>query len=466
MTLEREGRARAGELAALPRVDHALATACLAEHPAARALKRRAVQEVIAAARGRAASGEAGAIPTAEEVARAARRRLDELLTPRPRRVINATGVILHTNLGRAPLSAEAVAAMVAAAGTCDLEIDLEGGRRGSRLAHLRPLLRALLGVEDALVVNNGAAALLLACTALDAGGGLAIARGQMVEIGDGFRVAEMAAAGGARLWEVGSANRTHLADYAAALDGALPGMTRPASALLWVHLSNFKQEGFVHQPELRALAALAHERGAPLVADLGAGSMGGGLPGEEPTIAAYAGAGADVVTCSGDKLLGGPQAGILAGRAAAIERCRRHPMARALRPDKTTIAALHATLAAHAREGAEGLPLFRLCGASVAALTRRAEGLRLALGWPASCVRATTATIGGGSLPGETLPGVALAIPGSAARLAARLRAGEPPVIGRTLGDALLVDLRSVLPEDDEALLAALRGLELAAGE
>ena len=336
-------------LASLPKVDRVLDAAPLAASPVARALKRRLVQEAIAELRARIQAGDLTSIPDAEALAVIVRARLDELLAPRPRRVINATGVVLHTNLGRAPLAPAAVQAMAAAAAACDLEIDLVSGRRGSRLAHLRPLLRALLGVDDVLVVNNGAAALLLACTALGGPGGLAIARGQMVEIGDGFRVAAMATAGGARLVEIGSTNRTHLADYRAALDGEAPGESGPATAILWVHLSNFRQEGFVHQAELAELAELARARGVPLIADLGSGSLGVGVPGGEPTIAEYAAAGADLVTFSGDKLLGGPQAGILAGRAALVERCGRHPMARALRPDKTTIAALHATAAAPA---------------------------------------------------------------------------------------------------------------------
>ncbi len=450
-------------LASLPKVDRVLDAAPLAASPVARALKRRLVQEAIAELRARIQAGDLTSIPDAEALAVIVRARLDELLAPRPRRVINATGVVLHTNLGRAPLAPAAVQAMAAAAAACDLEIDLVSGRRGSRLAHLRPLLRALLGVDDVLVVNNGAAALLLACTALGGPGGLAIARGQMVEIGDGFRVAAMATAGGARLVEIGSTNRTHLADYRAALDGEAPGESGPATAILWVHLSNFRQEGFVHQAELAELAELARARGVPLIADLGSGSLGVGVPGGEPTIADYAAAGADLVTFSGDKLLGGPQAGILAGRAALVERCGRHPMARALRPDKTTIAALHATAAAHALEGPPPLPLLDLCGATVESLNRRAEGLRLALGWPARCVHPTTATIGGGSLPGDTLPGVALAVPGpSPTRLAARLRAGAPPVVGRIHEDTLLIDLRSVDPADDDDLLAALRALEL----
>jgi L-seryl-tRNA(Ser) seleniumtransferase len=377
---------------------------------------------------------------------------LHELLTPRPRAVINATGVLLHTNLGRAPLAAEAVAAMVAAAGCCELEIEALSGRRGSRLVWLRPLLQALFAAVDVHVVNNGGAALLLACTALGLPG-VALSRGQMVEIGDGFRVAEMASAGGARVLEVGSTNRTHLGDYAAAIDAG-------ASAILWVHLSNFSQAGFVHQPTLAELAALARARGVPLLADLGSGALGG-LSGREPTVQAYLSEGADLVTFSGDKLLGGPQAGLLAGRAPLVERCRRHPLARALRLDKTAVAALHATAALHAREDAAGLPLHAMLAASVSELRARAGGIVHALGWTTDCVRDSEATVGGGSLPGDMLPSVALAVPGTQAeQRAQRLRIGTPAVIGRVHARTLLLDLRSVLPEQDAGLLAALRQL------
>lgn len=443
----------------LPRVDAILAHPELATHPAAYALKKRAVQQALAATR--AARSSAGDVVDVLEdmsqataaVARAVAAELTELLTPRPRAVINATGVLLHTNLGRAPLAAEAVAAMVAAAGCCELEIELESGRRGSRLGWLRPLLQALFAAEDVHVVNNGGAALLLACTALGRPGGVALSRGQMVEIGDGFRVAEMAAAGGAHILEVGSTNRTHIADYAAALDAG-------ASAILWVHLSNFSQAGFVHQPTLAELAALARARGVPLLADLGSGALGR-LSGREPTVQAYLAEGAGLVTFSGDKLLAGPQAGLLVGQAALVERCRRHPLARALRLDKTAVAALHATAALHAREGATLLPLHRMLAASVPELRARAGAIAQALAWPAERVRDSEATIGGGSLPGDRVPSVALAAPGAhAEQRAMRLRTGTPAVLGRVHAQTLLLDLRSVLPEQDADLIAALRQL------
>ena len=455
----------------LPRVDAILAHPSLAGHAAAYALKKRAVQQTLAQLRahrraqveavpggesqGGSTSAEKEADPSGAvaEVAGQVARALDELLMPRPRPLINATGVLLHTNLGRAPLAAEATAAMVAAAGCCELELEVESGRRGSRMTWLRPLLQALFAAEDVHAVNNGAAALLLACTALGLPGGVVLSRGQMVEIGDGFRVAEMAAAGGARVVEVGSTNRSHLHDYAAALDAG-------ASAILWVHLSNFSQAGFVHQPSLAELHALAQARGVPLLADLGSGSLGG-LPGGEPTVQAYGQAGADLVTFSGDKLLGGPQAGLLAGRAGLVERCRRHPMARALRLDKTAVAALHATAALHAREGAPALPLQRMLAATLPELRARAGAIARALGWPPDCIGDSEATVGGGSLPGDVLASVALRVPTARPeRAAQRLRSGAPGVVGRVHAGTLLLDLRSVLPEQDAGLIAALRGL------
>ncbi len=455
-------------LSKLPKVDRVLGAAALAGHPVLRSIQRQKVQEALAELRAQLLAGEKGEaeasieVPTAEALASTIARRLDALIEPRPRRALNATGVVLHTNLGRAPMSGEVTQAIAAAAGACDLEVDLATGLRGSRYAHLRPLLAAVVGAEDVHVVGNGAAALLLACTALGGPGGVALSRGQMIEIGDGFRVAEMAAAGGAAIWAVGSTNRTHAEDYRRALAGELPGMSGPASAILWAHLSNFRQEGFVAEVELAELAKLAAEHGVPLIADLGSGSLGAGIPGVEPTIAEYLEAGVDVVTCSGDKLFGGPQAGILAGRAALVDRLRRHPMARALRPGKLTVAGLQATAAAHARgDAARSLGLHRLLAATPEMLRGRARSLAQALGWPEEVLRTTVATIGGGSLPGATIEGVALAVPGGAAsRRAAILRRLDPPIIGRIVDGELLIDLRSLPPEDDAALLAGLRAL------
>ncbi len=443
-------------LARLPKVDAVLGAAPLAETSWRRDLQRRVVQESLSELRARVLAGETVALPDAEQLAQRVAQRLQAWARPRPRRVINATGVILHTNLGRTPLGDDAVAAMVAASGYCDLEVGLDDGKRGSRFAWLRPFIAAVMGAEDAHVVNNNAAALLLACTVLGAPGGVVLSRGQMVEIGDSFRVATMAAAGGCRVVAVGSTNRTHLRDYEQALRGEGPDAAgSPASALLWCHQSNFRQDGYVKEVGLVELAKLARTHGVPLIADLGSGSLGAGLPDVEPTIGAYLEEGVDLVLASGDKLLGGPQGGILAGGAAFIERCRKHPMARALRPDKTTLAGLHATFAAHAVDGVPALPLHRMVAVSVSALRARAQALAGRLGWDGSRVVALDAAIGGGSLPGDTIPSAGLWVPGAKpARVAKRLRLGEPPVVGRIEDDRLLIDLRTV-PEADDAQLA-----------
>jgi L-seryl-tRNA(Ser) seleniumtransferase len=451
----------------LPKVDRVLAHPRLLELGLARAVMRRFVVDAIEAERGRvlqaAARGQAPSPAVADEEALVVRVRtqLDELLRPHPRLVLNGTGVLLHTNVGRAPLSEAARAAVADAAGTCDLELELDTGKRGSRLTYLRPLLAALFEAEDAHVVNNGAAALLLACTALTgtqaAAPAIVLSRGQHVEIGDSFRVAEMAAAGGVPVVAVGSTNRTHLHDYEAAFD------QWPGAALLWVHQSNFVQAGFVSEVGLAELAALARARKVPLIADLGSGSLGQGLPFDEPTVASYLRAGATIVTFSGDKLLGGPQTGLLAGDATAIARCRKHPLARALRCGKLALAAIHATAIAHAQTsdgGAPDLPLHRMLAVDVEQLRARAQRLCAALGWPESCVRESLATIGGGSLPGMEIASVALVAPVEARAGAAKLRAGEPPMLARVHDEQLWIDLRTLHPVDDAQLLAALRGL------
>jgi L-seryl-tRNA(Ser) seleniumtransferase len=449
----------------LPKVDRVLAHPRLRELDLARAVVRRFVVDAIEAERARVlravAQEQDPAVADEDVLVARVRALLDDLLRPHPRLVLNGTGVLLHTNVGRAPLSEAAREAVVDAAGTCDLELELDTGKRGSRLNYLRPLLAALFEAEDAHVVNNGAAALLLACTSLTGTGdhapAIVLSRGQHVEIGDSFRVAEMAAAGGVPVVAVGSTNRTHLHDYEAALD------RWPGAALLWVHQSNFVQAGFVSEVGLAELAALARAHRVPLIADLGSGSLGLGLPADEPTVASYLRAGATIVTFSGDKLLGGPQAGLLAGEASAIARCRKHPLARALRCGKLALAAIHATAIAHARTGEGGipnLPLHRMLAVDLEQL--RARGARLcdALGWPQSCVRESQATIGGGSLPGMEIASVALVAPCEARAGAAKLRAGTPPMLARVHDEQLWIDLRTLHLVDDAQLLAALRGL------
>ncbi len=444
-------------LARLPKMDRVLAAGPLASCPWRRDVVRRVADALLDELRARLQADADAAVPDTEAFAGAVADRLVLLGRVHPGKVVNATGVLLHTNLGRAPLGPEACEAMLAAAGACDLEVDLASGRRGSRFTHIRTLARMAIDAPDVHVVNNNAAALLIACTVLGRPGGVALSIGQMVEIGDGFRVATMAGAGGCRVVPVGSTNRTHLADYAAALSGP-----DPVAALLWVHRSNFDQVGYVAEVGLADLAALAREKGVPLIADLGSGSLGGALPTREPTIHEWIAQGADLVLASGDKLLGGPQAGIIAGRADLVERVRRDPMARALRPDKTTIAALHATLIAHVRGDGQGVPLIAMATATIAALRARAERIAGAVTTTRPVVvTESEATIGGGSLPGETMPSVALRIGGSSiARLADVLRMGSPPVIGRVENGALWLDLRSVAPGDDEALIRALAGV------
>lgn len=454
----------AEQLRRLPKVDRVLDHPALIELGLRRSVVHRLVVAAIEAERARVlgalAEGRAlhREVADLDAIAGRVRAQLDDWLHPHPVRVLNASGVLLHTNLGRAPLSSDAREAAIEAAGYCDLEVELETGKRGSRLAHLRPLLANLFEAEDVLVVNNGAAALLLACTALGAPGGVALSRGQHVEIGDGFRVADMAAASGVPVIAIGSTNRTHLRDYEAALDHA--------SALLWAHRSNFEQQGFVAEVELAELGKLARAHARPLIADLGSGLIDSrDLDGREPTVASYLEQGATIVGFSADKLLGGPQAGLLAGSAAAIASCRRHPLARALRCGKLALAALHATAIAHLRAGTPALPLHTMLTTQVDTLRSRAERLCTALAWPTSCIRTSVSTIGGGSLPGHQLDSVALvpdrhSIGHSPEDAAAILRRGRPPMVARIHAGALWIDLRTLADADDEVLLAVLRSL------
>jgi L-seryl-tRNA(Ser) seleniumtransferase len=386
-------------------------------------------------------------------VARLARARIASRDERSLRRVLNATGVVLQTNLGRAPLAPSAIAAMTDAAGAVSVEYDLVAGRRGERHGHASSLLRELTGAEDGVVTNNNAAAVLLALAALAAGREVIVARGELVEIGGGFRIPDVLRRSGAKLVEVGTTNRTYVKDYASAISAK-------TAALLRVHTSNFKVIGFVARPEDRALAAVARERGVAFIHDLGSGTLldtsRHGLAREE-TVAEAIAAGADVVTFSGDKLLGGPQAGIAVGRAERIAALRAHPLMRALRPDKITLAALIATLELYRDGRAEAeLPVWRMIAARTSELARRAKAIatRLAAeGVPAEVVE-TDSTVGGGSLPEETQPSRAVALAGRAAPLVARLRAARPAVITRIVDGRVALDLRAVLPEDDELLI------------
>jgi L-seryl-tRNA(Ser) seleniumtransferase len=371
-----------------------------------------------------------------------------------PVRVLNGTGVIVHTNLGRTPWPEAAIrAAADAAAGTLFLELDRATGRRGRRYREAEDHLLALTGGEDGLVVTNNAAALALV-VALAGRGGVAVSRGELVEIGGGVRIPEIIRRAGARLIEVGTTNRTRVADFEEVLAAG------KARLVLRVHPSNFRQEGFTEAPDPAALAATARAHGAIVVDDLGSGALLDtaqfGLA-HEPTPAERLAAGADLVTFSGDKLVGGPQAGFVVGRADLVARLRRDPLARAMRPDKTILAAVAATLALYrAGVAVREVPVWRQIAVSVDELEARGRVVADAI--DGVRVVEAEATVGGGSLPGETLPSRAVALPGRATTVLARLRSGSPAVVGRIERDDVIVDLRSIDAADDEALIAAIR--------
>jgi L-seryl-tRNA(Ser) seleniumtransferase len=381
--------------------------------------------------------------------------------------VVNATGVLIHTNLGRASWSYPAIeAAEWVARHAFLLELDRSTGRRGPRVPEAEAHLVALTGAEAGLVVTNNAAAIALAIGLAGRGGAVAVSRGELVEIGGGVRIPEILRRVGARVVEVGTTNRTRVADFTAAFDEA----TRPIRVVLRVHPSNFVQTGFVTSPDARELANLAHERGAIVVDDLGSGAL---LPTErfglahEPTPRERLEAGADIVTFSGDKLVGGPQAGLIVGRADLIAKMRRDPLARAMRPDKSILAGVAATLALYrgGRAVAE-IPLWEALARPLDDLRSRAEAIAA---WPGEArategvsVVETRATVGGGSLPGETIPSIGLAIdPGSrrggASAILAALRANDPAVIGRIERDRVILDLRTVDPDDDTSVEIAI---------
>lgn len=429
----------------------------LLELPAASALAEAhgtpALTEALRAAlrdnRAQLAAGARDNASGPEEIVRQAAEHLTRRARPGLRRVINATGIVLHTNLGRAPLAAEAIAAASEAGSYANLEFDLASGQRGSRTAWVEPLLAELTGAQSALAVNNGAAAILLALSALASGGEVIVSRGELVEIGGGFRIPDVIRQGGARLVEVGSTNKTRLADYRAAIGPE----TR---VLLKVHQSNFRTVGFTAETGIAELAALAGEHGMRVVADLGSGLLAR-LPGtREPTLREALEAGADLVTCSGDKLLGGPQAGLIAGCESAVEPLRRHPLLRAVRLDKLALAALEATLRLH-RDRPECVPVVRMLRQTEVELQARAQ--RLCRLVEQGSVEPTEAFAGGGSLPEERIPSRALAIEIRAPDdLAARLRQGDPAVVGRIRDGRLLLDLLTVADGEVEALAGAVR--------
>jgi L-seryl-tRNA(Ser) seleniumtransferase len=363
---------------------------------------------------------------------------------PRLRRVLNATGVIVHTNLGRAPLAAAALDRVrEIGAGYSSLEYDLAEGARGSRQDHVAPLLRGLTGAEAALVVNNNAAALLLCLAALAEGREVLVSRGELIEIGDGFRIPDVLARSGARLVEVGTTNRTRVADYERSVGSE-------TAVLLRVHQSNFRVVGFTERPRLGELAALARRHGLLLLDDLGSGAIE--AVEDEPSVRESLARGADLVCFSGDKLLGGPQAGIVLGRADLIERLRGHPLQRALRADKLTLAALEGTLALYLdpEGGGRELPVLRMLGEQAERVRARAERLAARVGGE---IEATVARVGGGALPLAELPSFACAVEEG---LAAALRTADPPVIGVVRDGRTLLDCRTLADAEVDEVAAA----------
>lgn len=444
-------------LRALPAVDTLLNTATgaslVTQYGREPALD--AIRYVLDATRARLRAGEAALYDGDSLLAQAAER-LQQAFLPTLRPVINATGVIIHTNLGRAPLSEAAQQAIVDAAGSYStLEFDLDSGQRGSRSVHAAKLIQEVTGAEAALVVNNNAAALVLLLSVLARGREVVISRGQLVEIGGGFRVPEVMAQSGALLVEVGTTNRTRTADYERAI-------TPNTALLMRAHASNFKQIGFVEATPLEEIADIAHRHGLYLADDLGSGALLDTAPfglDHEPTVQESLQAGADIVCFSGDKLLGGPQAGILVGKKALIDALKQHPLARAIRADKLCLAALTATLD-HYRKGEalDKVPVWRMIARPLADLQATAQAWAQQFG---GAVIPGESAVGGGSLPGATLPTALLALDvPHADAFAAKLRAANPPIIARIAEGRVLFDPRTVLPGQASALLRTLPAL------
>lgn len=382
---------------------------------------------------------------------------LEKQFQPTLRPIINATGVIIHTNLGRALLSKSAQSAMMAVAGSYNtLEFDLDNGKRGSRLVHASQLLRDLTGADDAIVVNNNASALIMILTALAKDKQVVISRGELVEIGGGFRIPSIMEQSGAHLVEVGTTNRTRIADYANAA-------TDETAMFLRVHSSNFRQIGFVEQPTLQDLADTAHQRGILAVDDLGSGTLIDttqfGLA-HEPTIQESITAGMDLICFSGDKLLGGPQAGIIIGKQTYIDRLKKHPLARALRVDKLTYAALTATLEHYRRDEVyANVPVWQMISQSLNEITHTAKHWAIQVG---GTVVSGESTVGGGSLPGTTLPTSLLALDvTSPDRFMTQLREAKTPIIARVSAGQVLFDPRTVLPEQEQSLLDSILSIQ-----
>jgi L-seryl-tRNA(Ser) seleniumtransferase len=424
-----------------------------------RPLVTQAIRESLEAIRVNVRAG--ASAPSNQEILVQAESRLAAWTRSTLEPVINATGVIIHTNLGRAPLSRSAIDAMTAASvGYSSLEFDLKTGKRGSRLIHAEAVLQRLTGAEAAVVVNNNAAAVLLALSALANRKRAIIPRGQMIEIGGSFRVPDVMKQSGAKLVEIGSTNKVHLSDYEEAL------VTQNAilrNVVIRAHRSNFRIVGFTEEPPLKEICDLAHAYNAILIDDLGSGTFFDvekyGLT-HEPTILESLAAGADVVTFSGDKLLGGPQAGIIVGKKALLDKIKKHPLARAVRADKTCLAGITATLLHYLKDEAETeIPIWRMISQTPGALKDRAEHWQRELGF--GSVVPAESTVGGGSLPGENLPTFVLSLDvPKPDKFLAKLRQQTPALIARTENDRVLLDPRTVLPEQDAVLVNTLKQL------
>ena len=444
------------KLRGLPSVEQLLQTQSAAELIASfgRPLTLQAIRQSLDSVRKWASKAGENTLPSREGILSEVAAMLQEWTAPRLISVINATGVILHTNLGRAPLCASAIAAMEAASRSyANLEFDLRTGKRGARMAHVDKYLRQLTGAEAALVVNNNAAAVLLILSTLAHRKRVVIPRSQLVEIGGGFRVPDVMKQSGAKLVEIGATNKVRLSDYEEALN-------EPAALVLRAHRSNFKMIGFTEEPEWKEIIGLAHERGVLCVDDLGSGAL---LPTEryglahEPTVQESLKAGSDVICISGDKLLGGPQAGILLGKAALIEKAGKHPLARALRADKLCLAALEATLLHYMKNDAEfEIPVWRMIALTPEQVRQTSERWAKKIGQGE--VVPSESTVGGGSLPGESRPSFVLSLAvKSPDKFMEKLHRQQPPIIARTENNRILLDPRTVLPEQDGALLVGL---------
>jgi L-seryl-tRNA(Ser) seleniumtransferase len=445
------------QLRDLPSVEQLLQTQPALQMIAAygRSLTLESLRDTLGQVRTHFKSGELTSLPSIDLLLSQAEARLNQWIAPTLVPVINATGVILHTNLGRAPLSNAAIRAMDAVSrGYSTLEYDLDKGRRGSRLIHTEPLFQRLTGAEAALVVNNNASAVLLVLAALAARKRVIVARTQLVEIGGGFRVPDVMKQSGAKLVEVGTTNRVNLRDYEKAL-------REPTALILHTHRSNFKIIGFTEEPDLEQLVGAGHASDVPVVDDLGSGALLDtakyGLA-HEPTVQESIRAGFDLVCFSGDKLLGGPQSGIIVGRAALVAKIRQHPLARAVRADKTCLAGLSATLLHYLKDEAEReIPIWQTMSLTQQQIKSRAEA------WAREVeggeVVKGESTIGGGSLPGELMPTFLLSLKvKSPDKFLKNLRTGHPPIIARTEKDRVIVDPRTVRPEQEGALMVGLK--------